>query len=174
MGTQVKKHKFNVIDAILIILILAAAGAALYYFVFSAKDAESTGTVTVRYEVEFRAVRNELRDVLEKGFTENDDVYEAASEIYLGKVISMKSEPAMFIGNDMSDDGGNLVISEYPDHSNITMVIEATAEINYLNRYKLAEKYDVSVGSAIAVRLPYFTCTGYCVGIEEVVSEVAE
>lgn len=165
-----KKHKFNAVDALLLILILAIIGAAAFFLIISSgvlSKGDGDGKITLEYEVEFRTVRNEFSEIILERWKEGDKVTDASMGDEIGELVSVRVEDAVFFGNDMTGEGGKLVAYDYPNHCNITMVIRTTAGIGEFERYVLDEDYDLSVGSAVYVRLPYFTYTGYCTRIQE-------
>ncbi len=160
MGTTVKKHKFNAIDAAIIIVIAAIIGAVVLFFTM--KDTPTvSNTVNLEYVIELRTVRSEFSD----NFAVGEGVVDSVAKYHLGEVIDVAVEPATYNGNDYS--AGALTLSEHPDHSNIKLTVIAPATIGGDGRYLLDGGYDISVGTTMHVRLPYYTGTGYCIQLTE-------
>lgn len=167
MSINTKKHKFNALDAILLIMIIALIGAAVFFFVvprisgMGDKSKTEGEHFTVEYELQFRDVPNELRGVIERKHRIGETVYELNSSNELGTLTEIRFENASYTGTDLTD-GGKLIYGDYPDHSDVTMVIRAEAEISKTGRYTINDGRTVSVGTGVTVKLPFFTDLGYC------------
>lgn len=160
MGTTVRKHKFNAVDAAIIIVIAAVIGAVVLLFTMRDTPAISK-TVNLEYVIELRTVRNEFSD----NFAVGEGVVDSVAKYHLGEVINVVVEPATYNGNDFSS--GTLVSGEYPEHSNIKLTVVAPATVGGDGRYLLDGGYDISVGTTMYVRLPYYTGVGYCTQLTE-------
>ena len=161
MKTTVKKHKFNAVDAVIIIAIVAVIGAVLLFFTMGGTETIANETVSIEYVVEFRTVRNEFTG----NFALDESVVDSVAKYQLGKVIDYAVTPATYVGNDFS--AGAAVISEYPEHSNVSLTVSAEATVGADGRYIIGGGYDISVGTAMHIRLPNYTDTGYCTQISE-------
>ena len=154
-----RKTKFNFIDALLILVILAAALLIVYFFTSDGIGNRSSA-VTLEYQVLITGVQNEYRDLVQIG----DGVIDSVGLFEIGTVSDVKYEDYLYAVENPKD--GTVVLSEYPDHSNIILYIRADATIEngfyYINGYKLA------VGKLVCVRSPNFTEAGYCTVITEV------
>lgn len=155
-----KKHKFNAIDAAIIIVIAAVIGAAIFLF-STGSVGESVKTSNIEYVIELRTVRNEFAD----NFKEGQQVVDAVAKYHLGTLISYSASDATYNGNDMQT--GSLVSGIYPDHSNIKLTVSAEAVPGAYGRYVIDGGYDISVGSTVYVRLPDYTGVGYCTQLWE-------
>ena len=171
MAKKTKKHRFNVIDAILIIVILAVVAAAAFYFVRSAASENEGGagkdTAEIQYEIKFSKVRNEIKDALLSGYDEGRGhkiVKSAGTDYVLGEIVDIICEDAQVVGTNMADGSQNYYT--YPDHSDITIIIKAEAEIGENGRYSV-DGSDISMGVGVDVKLPYFTEYGYCTRVYE-------
>ncbi len=160
MKTTVKKHKFNAVDAVIIIVVAAIIGAALMFFTMGGAEVVNE-TVSIEYVVEFRTVRNEFTG----NFALDQSVVDSVAKYHLGRVIDYAVTPATYVGNDFS--AGAAVISEYPEHSNVSLTVSAEATVGADGRYIISGGYDISVGTAMHIRLPNYTGTGYCTQISE-------
>ncbi len=155
-----KKHKFNAIDAAIIIAVAAIIGAAIFLF-STGNVVEPVKTTNIEYVIELRTVRNEFKDNFEIG----QQVVDSVAKYHLGHIVSFSSVDATFNGNDMQT--GSLVNGIYPDHSDIRLTVSAEAVPGAYGRYVIDGGYDISVGSTIYVRLPDYTGVGYCVQLWE-------
>ncbi|MBQ8552450.1 MAG: DUF4330 family protein [Clostridia bacterium] len=164
MGTTVKKHKFNAVDAAIIIVIAAVIGAVVLFFTMGGTDTVNN-TVKLEYVIELRTIRNEFSD----NFAVGDGVVDSVAKYHLGEVIGFSVEPASYNGNDFS--AGALVAGEYPEHSNVHLTVVSEATIGADGRYVLDGGYDISVGTTMYVRLPNYTGVGYCTQLSETEAE---
>lgn len=168
-NTAGKKFRFNFIDALLILIILAAA--ALLGFIFTSGNLNmfgSTKTVQIEYVVQARNIRDEFKGV--DGETENkfirsgDRVTDTVTLYSIGEVVNVEYTDGVYVG--VNRDENQVVNSLYPGHSNANITIRATAEVS--ERGYDVNGYKVAVGKLIAMRVPNFTCEGYCISISEV------
>ncbi len=160
MGTTVKKHRFNAVDAAIIIVIAVIIVAAVMFFSMGGTETINQ-TVKIEYVVEFRTIRNEFAD----NFAVGEGVVDSVAKYHLGEVIDYAVEPAIYNGNDFS--AGALVSSVHPEHSNVRLSVAAEATVGADGRYVLDGGYDISVGTTMYVRLPNYTGVGYCTELSE-------
>lgn len=155
------KFRFNIIDALLILVILAAA--VLLVWIFSSSNLNLFGSsekVEIEYTVELRQIRDEFRG--DSFFTEGDPVTDTVTLYDIGELISVSYSNAIYTG---VNDNGELVVSDYPNHINITLTIRAEADVSD-DEYSLGG-YKIAVGKAVSLRIPDFTGEGYCTSITE-------
>jgi len=68
---------------------------------------------------------------------------------------------------EAGDEEKSIVVnSDYPGHCTANITIRATAKVS--DRGYDINGYKVAVGKLIAMRVPNFTCEGYCLSITEV------
>lgn len=158
-----KKHRFNIIDAIIIIVIAAIIAGATFFLLRDDKPEEvKQDTVTLEYVVEFRKVRNELKDKLSEG----DTVIDSVAKYYIGEVVAVEVSDAVFSnGNDFNNE--KAVVGYFPGYSDVRATIVCEATIGANGRYVLSGGYSVSVGSRVDVRTPNYNGTGYCISLRE-------
>ncbi len=153
-----KHFRFNFIDAILLIIIIAAI--ALMFYIFSSDNSFGTvDTVTLEYRVLITGIRDEFKDHVQIG----DKVIDSVGLFEIGEVYDVKYSSYMFPLEDNS--GGNVVLTEYPEHCDMEIYIRAEASLEagmyYINGYKIA------VGTLVSLRTPNFTEQGYCTVLAE-------
>ncbi len=113
MKKQKSKYRFNLIDALLIVLIVAVLGA-IYYFVsgnnglFSGK---STNVHKMQYVVELKTVDKDYIDNIENSV--NKEVVETIRNGVIGKLVDVSVEPAWTVTTDMET--GEMKKSYYPN-----------------------------------------------------------
>ncbi|MBQ8509161.1 MAG: DUF4330 family protein [Clostridia bacterium] len=161
VNTTQKKHKFNVIDAVILVVICAVVAAAA--FLLGSRNAQSEqNSVTLEYIVEFRTIRDEFVDNINVGVK----LVDASKKYSLGDVVAVTSKTATFIGTDFTS--GQLVYGDYPDHSDVQITVRSNAVINDSGRYVIDGGYEMSVGATVYARMPDYTGTGYCTQIKEI------
>lgn len=161
-----KKRRFNVVDLLITAIILVVITFLAYIFVFNSSFG-STGddTVTIQYVLEVK----DAYDMLTESASKNVDkeLIDAAAKFVLGTVKEFYTEPAVL--STYSHETGEATTSDYPEHSNFYFVVEAVAKREAgTNRYMLDDGFELSVGSRVYVRLPYYTGTSYCIEINEI------
>jgi hypothetical protein len=158
------KIRFNFIDALLILIILAAVAALVWIFGFSSTDASANQKqVEIEYTVRIKKVRDEFRG--EGFFNEGDPVTDSATLYDIGNLVSAEYSKAEHTAPNKF---GELVVSEYPNHIDITLTVRATADITG-GVYNIGG-YTMTVGKKVSLRVPNFVGEGYCTAISEVVS----
>ncbi len=156
-----KKHKFNIIDAIIIIVVAGIIAGVAFFLLRDKPTEEAKETVSIEYVVKFSKVRNELKDKISK----DDTVVDSVAKYHIGKVVAVNAVDAVFAnGNNIHD--GTVVAGTYPGYSDVSATITAEAEI-IGGRYVISGGYNISVGSRVDVRTPNYNGTGYCVSIRE-------
>ncbi len=155
MSTTKQKHRFNAVDALIILLILAVIAAGI--FVFSKKvRSQKAGSFDIEYVIELRTVRDELAD----NITVGTKIIDSAKKYQLGEVIAVNVTPAKFTGTDLIN--GELVYYDYPEHSDVSLTVKTTARLDSEGMYIVDSGYRLSVGTSIYVRTPDYVGTGYC------------
>ncbi|MBE6606509.1 MAG: DUF4330 domain-containing protein [Ruminococcaceae bacterium] len=160
-----KKRRFNVIDLLICVIILVVIAFAAYIFVFSGASANETtsNTVNIQYTLEVKAERDELISHAEKNV--GKAMIDGASKYNLGQVVDFYYSGSRYSGWDA--ESGESVASDYPEHSDLSFVVNATAEKNPANGRYSINGFDISVGTLVYVRLPDYTGTSYCTQITE-------
>lgn len=155
MTASKQKHKFNAIDAIIIFLIAAVAASGVLLWSKS-RSRKASNTFEIEYVIELRTIRDEFVDNIKVGST----IVDSAKKYRLGEVIAVSSTPAQYTGVDLEN--GELVYSNYPEHSNVDITVKTTATMDDDGMYIIDSGYRISVGSMIYVRTPDYVGTGFC------------
>lgn len=155
MPTTKPKHRFNAVDALIIVLILAVIAAGAFIFTRSVRN-NNSGSFDIEYVIELRTVRDELANNIQIG----TKVVDSAKKYQLGEVIAVSVSPAKFTGTDLIN--GELVYYDYPEHSDVSLTVKTTATLDSDGMYIVDNGYRLSVGTTIYVRTPDYVGTGYC------------
>ena len=157
-----KKHKFNAIDAAIIILIVAVISAAVFFMLSDREPSETEAkTVKIEYVVSLRTIQDEFAD----NFTPGDSVTDGVALYRIGEIVDTYVTDAVYNGVDLVT--GESVATPYPDHSDVALTVRATATLDELGRYVVGGGFDLSVGTLICVRTPNYIGYGYCTEIRE-------
>ena len=163
MPSTQKKHKFNAVDAAIIIVIVAIIGTAVFFFARGNDDQASFApqTYDIEYVIEFRDIRDEFAD----NFKIGDKVTDAQELSHIGEIVAVEITDATYSASNAT---GELVISDYPDYSNVSVTVSASAYVGSLGRFIVGEGYDIAIGKPIDVRTPNYTGTAYCTQIRQI------
>jgi len=158
------KIRFNFIDVLLILVIIAAAAALVWIFGTPNSDSSANqNQVEIEYTIRIKKVRDEFRG--EGFFNEGDPVTDSATLYDIGKLVSAEYKKAEHTAPNKH---GALVVSEYPNHIDITLTIRATADVTG-GVYNIGG-YTMAVGKKVSLRVPNFVGEGHCIAISEIVS----
>ncbi len=155
MATVKQKHRFNAVDALIILLIAAVLAAGLFIWSKS-RQGKSANTFDVEYVIELRTIRDEFADNIKVG----TNIIDSAKKYQLGEVIAVNTSPAQYTGTDLIN--GELVYNDYPEHSNVDLTVKTTASLDDDGMYIIDGGYRISVGTTIYIRTPDYVGVGYC------------
>ncbi len=147
-----KKYKFQVIDALILLLILALLAGFVYLFIVRPYVQVPAKTSSVVYTVSFRSLDPEVAKKAKIG----DTVFDFKSDSVLGKIEKIQIEPTKY---EIASDHQTTESKKHPEHVTLTLTIQAT----------LKEKTPVTVdgivikiGSSYTVKTIHFTGNGTC------------
>ncbi len=155
-----KKRKFNVVDAVIILIVLAVIAVAVLLLTQRSGSVEEVLT-EIEYNVELRTIRDEFAD----NFAAGVQLIDSAAKYRLGEIVAVSVEAATFTGTNLVT--GELVYSDYPEHSDVTLTVRAKASVDENGLYVLDGGYKLSVGRTIYVRTPDYVGAGYCTKLSE-------
>lgn len=155
-----KKTRFNMVDAIAVILVLVIALGVFFVLdpinLFSANGKE---TVTLLYVVEFKGVDNALKSKINSG----DAVMLSNTDYALGTVNTVRTQEAQV----WEAVDGEMVKKTLADKSDIYVTIEVKCTYAKGEGYVVGTQ-QIAVGTPLALRFNDFFGKGYCVSIEQV------
>ena len=168
---KANRKKFNFIDFLVVLIILAAVAALIYLFSPWSKIEKlwNNDEVELTYFIEIKDVPPEYIDHIKSG----DTVLDSVTKNSLGK-ISDVSYKASYVYEYTTDDNGKVICSQVNSPTqkdgNVpeTIVIKITAAADH----KKGTGYTVNgsrvaVGELFDLRLPTYTCSGYCIQMYE-------
>lgn len=165
MENNKKKTRFNVIDALVILLIIALAlGAA--YFIISSQDTRQISHYNkqVIYTVRISGVSEEYLG----RFSEQDEVFDSKTFSSIGTITEITSEHTVSNSDKavMNDDGSYTVKQgEYEDRYDIYLTISATADIDDRDVIYVGDQR-IAVGTCVYLRCNNFAATTYITAVK--------
>lgn len=165
MENNKKKTRFNVIDALVVLLIIAfALGAA--YFIMTAKNSRDISQYNkqVVYTVRISGVSADYLD----RFSEQDEVFDSKTFASIGKITKITSENTVANSNKavLGEDGSYSVKQgRYDDKYDIYVTISATADIDNRNVIYVGEQR-INVGACVYFRCKGFAATTYITDVQ--------
>ncbi len=140
------KKRFNIIDALIVLVILCVAVFGTYFVKqFTTKEIEDTKTIVF----EVTKVKESLSDYIVEG----DVVYDGTQNTELGKIVSFEAMPAATTGTDIKT--GKLIKTTVPNKYDYLITIEAD------------KNKELQVGKHLWIETGHFKAEGYVVEIED-------
>ncbi len=157
---QTKKHRFNIVDFVLILTVIACVvGIAVRS---NLKIAVSNEKDTVMLTVKVYALKNEYLDAFVIGDT---FYYHNMANLPLGTLTAVESTPAVtrFVNSD-----GTWSTAYYDDRIDVTCKIEATGVYSEENGFMLDGSTYIGSGSGMAVRSSRIETSFYVLNVEPI------
>lgn len=159
------KRKFNFIDFLVFLVVIAIVGILVYVFSPWAhlEKLWVNNKIELAYYVEVKDVDINFVDNIKKG----DQVINSITKNSLGSVVETSIEKA-YVYDYVEDAQGGItcVRSEQPNKFNVTIKILANAEYEEGVGYSVNGSR-IAIGEPLDIRLPKFTCSGYCTQVYE-------
>ena len=152
-----KKSFLNIFNLLTALVLIAAVAAALYFFVLKEDTDVAPELTDVEYIIEIKEVKDELTDKISVG----DWLVDSVGQIEIGVVEEIEYTRSYTYELDSAT--ATLVVSEYPDHSNLIVTVSAKAKITDKG-YEI-NGCVINVGKPVYARFPNFTGTGHCISM---------
>lgn len=157
-----KPNKFNIVDALLLIIIVAAVGVLAYIFLGNTLIKGSQNT-TIEYKIEIEIIKNDMLPEIKK-LQEGAEIFDSVRNQPIGKIKSVEIEDAYKnVSNTVT---GVITRVPQPEHSRIIMTVQSKCEKTDM-KYYIGGK-NIMVGVKIDFRTYYFINSGFCTDLEEV------
>lgn len=153
-----RKIRFNLIDALIILVIAAVVFAVLYIFVLSDKKTDvsvAAETTTIQYVVQAVGVDERFDGLAKVG----DPVQDAIERKNIGTVVGVQSEPYKKITFDY--DNQRETVAEVEKKVTINVTIEATA--TETDTAFTVNGCEIRVGGKYSLSMPDVFLSGYCI-----------
>lgn len=152
------RHRFNALDAVLILMAIAAAGLLIAVYSPSALFGNTGKTARITYTVELTAVDPGLAAAVRVG----DEVTDGNG--YAIGQVAAEVEVAPYQIVSYSADGDEVILAEHPTLSNLLITISAEAADNGESGYTVNGRR-IAIGAGYTLVLPGFEGSGNCIGI---------
>lgn len=165
-----KKGKFNVVDAILIIVVLAAVASLVAYFlpgITSYFTREEEYTIT--YKIEIRGVDGDI-DISNIG--SDMLVYDVINNYEIGSTkgeVGVEPYKVLVNSGELMEGSENEYEGKYVDHpqlKNIVITVEGRGVYSSESESFMINGQRIAVGKEFNIRIGGFTGVGYCIGME--------
>lgn len=177
-STVKKKKRINVVDIIMIVIAAAGIIAAVYFGVtllgdgFDIRDLGGSKESNVEYDIRMDMVdtsvysfRKEGDNTVTAAFLKvGDAVYDIESGKKIGEVSAITYRNSL-APTGKADASGELEYAEFPDHIDLTITVEASAD-NSGGTYRIKD-YTVRTGAGIAFHTSGFYGEGVIVRVSE-------
>ncbi|MBR6916860.1 MAG: DUF4330 family protein [Clostridia bacterium] len=157
---ETRKHRFNIVDVIVILLVLAAA-ALIGIKLFAAEEEQNRVELTFVMQTLQADIDTMIPDELSPNVKEGDAVYDAESGRRIGTVVTCDSRPARYTGMSKS---GNTVVSDVSGYK--TLYITCTAQGYEDPDAYYSDGVMISTGKQYRLMLPDLVCDVECISVE--------
>ena len=154
-----RKHRFNFIDAVLIVLIIACA-VLIFFKVRGERAAEKN--VTLSFVMQSEMISEDMAANVKAG----DPVFDRETGVKIGEVSACDSRPAQYTGHSKS---GAAVVSEVPGYRSLYITCEASGSDSG-DEYKIGG-VAISSGKTYSLMMPLLYCEAECIAVEPAAEE---
>lgn len=159
MLQQRKKVRFNLIDALIIILILAVIAGAAYLLISVLRQPRGiNNSGQIEFDVRISNVDESCLSLIKNGDTVKDSVTGAV----IGTIVDVKTEKAQYYGTVAVEEDGIITVptTDYTDKYDVYVKITANAEKDDRGIHTVAGTRIV-IGSTVYFKVPSFTSISY-------------
>ncbi len=171
MNHEMKKTRFNIIDAVIILIILAIIGAAAYLVITDMQSKNySRLTGNMDFTVRISDVDESTLALFERGTVVKDSV---TGEV-IGELVGYNAEKARYFGKiavpNATGDGYTVPVSKHEDKYDVYVIIRATAEKD-LRGIHYVQGTKILIGSTVYFKIPSFTSISYITDFTPMITE---
>ncbi|MCI8331598.1 MAG: DUF4330 domain-containing protein [Clostridiales bacterium] len=160
-----KKHKFNIVDAMIILIVVALIALVAFVFLFKGSSfiTRIFGGTGEKVEIYYAIEVNQIRESLIGNPQAGDAVHDAVRNYDMGTVVGVLSGDSEYIGGDKN---GKAVATKYPGYQSLILIVKAQA-VNTGREYSI-DGYQIQNGAKVDFDSTHLSATGYCIGLEVV------
>lgn len=155
---QTNKFRFNIIDALLILVIIVAAVSLSWIVTSRDVGKGNDGISEITYKIVVRNMREEFRNLVSVG----DTIIDSVHLFTLGEVTDVSYSASKYTGTNKNTN--EVVISDYPERIDMTITVSSPAEI--IDGSYMIGGLEIAVGSYLSFRAPDFVAEGYCLEMD--------
>lgn len=160
---QKKKFRFNIMDALILLVILASLLALLYVFVLSEHSSvdslTNSDTAHITYVIEVSDLEESCLELIQVG----QNAIDSSKKMNIGVVTAVESQEYVYLGTDAVN--GAVTLNRSDSRISLYITIEADASTAGIS-YSIGG-YEMYVGASVYLSLPNFVCSGYCISLHE-------
>ena len=160
------RPRFNLFDAVIILLALAVVGAAVLLRDRSTGADTARGTVPVRYTVEMTRTPQDMVNQMHVG----DDIYRSTDSAYMGKIVDVRSGP--HLEREFLPEAGRFVLYEVPESLDVYVTVEGQA--HWDGKDIFVESVSPKICGEMFVKGKGFARLGYVCGIDPMDAQIAQ
>ena len=149
-----RKHRFNIVDAVVVLLVAAVLVFAVVKAVGKEKE--------VRRGVTFVMQTSMLPDELSDNVSSGDPVYDADSGRKIGTVAACEARPAQHVGSSAA---GTRTVSEVIGYK--TLYVTCEAEVSLADGEYRSDGVALSSGKSYVLMFPSLYCEAECISVAE-------
>lgn len=158
---EVKKNRFNVVDAIILLAIIALIFAVLYSFdPFGWFAPEGRENVKLVYTVEFKGVDNDVKDNIVVG----EKAFLSSTPYVMGEVIEVKTQESFIWEYD--EEKGVMTKKTLADKTDLYVTIEVKCTYEKGSGFVINGQ-QIVYGAEFDLRFGNFFGNAYCVGFDK-------
>ena len=157
------KIRFNLMDALILLVALAVIALLLYVFVFSETSSVQSAAAEqyeLTYVVEVTGIEEEFAEMIAVG----DTAIDSSKKMHIGTVTAVEVQPYTHMGTNLHE--GTLVLNPVDDYVNLYITIRADATLEGIS-YTISG-YDIYVGKGVNLAFSDIVCSGYCISLDAV------
>ena len=158
-----KKHRFNIVDVIVIIVLLALAATAAYLFLGGNAKRISAEEHILNTVIKLENVPEQYHDLIKSGDTICDD--STGAVIGNGEYVEYEKASVSLYDSELK----YYKEYEYPDRENV--FVHAVCIAEFKNGHYKIDGVNLGAGKIIQLRAPGFTYAGEIIVVEEYVPE---
>ena len=156
------KIKFNLMDALILVVIAAVVLALLYIFVWSEqRSADSLGSgssTRVSYVIEVTGLHKDYADLISVG----DKPIDSSIKTARGTVTALETRNYYYTGTNLHD--ATMVLSSVENYVSLYITIEADALLD--NFTYTVNGGEIYVGKLVYLSFDDIVCSGYCIALD--------
>lgn len=154
--------KISIVDLFLIIMVVVIAFFAIR--LSEIKDVvAASDTVPIEFTVELTHQDTGFYSHVKPG----QKIYDNKKGYYIGELVAAEEVPYMGLASDMEAEA----VRDYPVEGRSCLLVTVAADADISDEFILVNDVEISVGSEMFIRGSDFAGKGYCVVVNEEVSE---
>ncbi len=155
-----KKVRFNLLDALIVMVILGLISAVVYGLFGGLRDAGSQGDTAITFDVKISNVKEAALSLIAEGLPIKNSVTGET----IGTVAAVRKEKSRYYGGAYADENGiyTLNTAEYPDEYDVYVTVSASAEADDRGIFYV-DDIRMLIGEPVYFQVKSFSAVSYIV-----------